>query len=402
MIDVQFCFSSMEDGQYDAAVVILSSIKPIEIEGKAQDLVLHVHPIFFFFLLCAGIIKEYQFQSLITDSDFDQEKKKNNNGSPFIEIADLLEISDPQFDLLIQNLAEGLHSFAPELCSEGVNGSYFLRDSNGKIRAIFKPEDEEGTSQFNPKKTEMKDNKRGILSGEAATREVAAFLLDVENGRTFGVPSTHMIRISHPVFGTDSRGKSRVKTGSLQTFVSNDGAAWDIGSSAFPVDEVHKIAILDLILFNTDRHEGNILFKKEADSYSLIPIDHGFSLPDNLGGAWFDWMNYSQAKKPFSESSLEFINSFDLERNISLLSTHLAVRKECLRVMQISVTLLKRAAAAGLNAFQIGKFASRRNLEDPSDLENLVAKINEEMKEDCEELFLQRFAQELDRTFSLI
>jgi len=41
--------------------------------------------------------------------------------------------------------------------------------------------------------------------------------------------------------------------------------------------------VLDIRLANADRHAGNILIRKEADGQiKLIPIDHGYCLPDKV------------------------------------------------------------------------------------------------------------------------
>ena len=73
----------------------------------------------------------------------------------------------------------------------------------------------------------------------------------------------------------------------------------------FSVDEVHKIAILDLRMLNLDRNNCNILVQQRLPSFmqfevdssndsanssesyenknlSLVPIDHGLSIPDTL------------------------------------------------------------------------------------------------------------------------
>ena len=52
-----------------------------------------------------------------------------------------------------------------------------------------------------------------------------------------------------------------MKFGSLQMFVNNKGPIENYGSDKFHRDEVHKIAILDLRIFNIDRNEQNILVK---------------------------------------------------------------------------------------------------------------------------------------------
>jgi len=52
------------------------------------------------------------------------------------------------------------------------------------------------------------------------------------------------------------------RIGSLQAFVNSVGPIENYSSSIFSVDEVHKIAILDLRLLNLDRNPGNILVKE--------------------------------------------------------------------------------------------------------------------------------------------
>ena len=47
----------------------------------------------------------------------------------------------------------------------------------------------------------------------------------------------------------------------------------DMGPGAFPVEEVHKISVLDIRLANADRHAGNILLSKEqVDGKTLLKI----------------------------------------------------------------------------------------------------------------------------------
>lgn len=45
-------------------------------------------------------------------------------------------------------------------------------------------------------------------------------------------------------------------------FVENDGVAEDFHHSLFSIEEVHKIAILDIRVLNCDRNDQNILIKK--------------------------------------------------------------------------------------------------------------------------------------------
>lgn len=77
--------------------------------------------------------------------------------------------------------------------------------------------------------------------------------------------------------------------GSLQKFVESYSNCEDMGPAAFPVEEVHKITVLDMRLANADRHGGNILVYKQGDQSSirLIPIDHGYCLPENVSSLNF-------------------------------------------------------------------------------------------------------------------
>jgi len=95
----------------------------------------------------------------------------------------------------------------------------------------------------------------------------------------------------------------------------------NLGARQFDMNEVHKIAILDLRILNCDRNDANILVAKKMISTSksgnsktsvitsLIPIDHGLSFPDNfeIYDHQIVWMGYKQAEMPFSEQSLSFI-----------------------------------------------------------------------------------------------
>jgi len=282
-----------------------------------------------------------------------------------------------KFSDLIQQIQEGLVEFEPVPCAEGVNGTYFLKNKKGKLVAVFKPEDEEVLSPNNSKSGTEKEDKLKSLTclkpGEASKREVAAYLVDQEG--FFGVPKTTLASITHEKFGG-------TKVGSLQEFVESDGASWDIGPSAFPVREVHKIGLLDLYIFNFDRHGGNILFDEVEGK--LIPIDNGFSLPDTVTvpNMWFEWMTWSQSKKPFDEETLQFIERLDVDRDIEMLKKELGIRDECLRVMRLSAALLKKGASAGLTLHDLGRIICRSDPDIPSALETIYKTAQE--KDECD------------------
>jgi len=162
--------------------------------------------------------------------------------------------------------------------------------------------------------------------------------------------------------------KSFLKIGSLQKFVKSDGPIENFSSDMFSPDEIHKIAVLDLRILNLDRNECNILVISEdiecdisellsmepgykpPAKRTLIPIDHGLSIPDTLAVSSFDlvWLSWAQAEIPFSERTLEYIKNIDIMADIQILESTFKFRPQCLRNLRISCTLLKKAAAAGL------------------------------------------------------
>jgi len=281
-----------------------------------------------------------------------------------------------QFKTLIDKINKGILVHSPELCEEGLNGTYFLKDKEGNMTGVFKPEDEEGNSKNNPKRDSFVD--KGILDGEAARREVAAYLLDKEG--FVGVPITTLVSITHPSFGLNVEQKPITKIGSLQEFVINDGASWDVGFTRFPTHEVQKIAAFDLRIFNNDRHGGNMLLNKEDDgnTYRLTPIDHGFSLPSTMDRAWFDWLTWPQVREPISNPVKEYISKIDVEKDVKLLK-ELNIRPECLRTMKISTLLLKKACEKGFTLFDIGNIVSRSLPENPSELELMYERALKEI-----------------------
>jgi len=330
---------------------------------------------------CAGFLQHLTQKTLLQSPLLEQKFQNKSSKKEIKLLEDSLQLipaisiekiggeRDEETDKLISRARAGLSVKEPELCSEGVNGTYFIRDAEGHIVAVFKPQDEELYSPNNPK-TQTEQNDRGILNGEAAAREVLASKLNDRFDGFFAVPHTCMVKMTHPIFGS-VEGKPVIKVGSLQEFVENDGSAADVGPSIFPTEEVHRMAVLDLILHNTDRHEGNILYRETPQGVKLIPIDHGFSLPDKVGGAWFDWINYPQAKKEFSGEIVSVVEQLNAE-TLSEDFTGVKLRPECRRTLDMSTLLVKKGVKAGLTPKQLGLFASRRNPNEISQFEVLV------------------------------
>ncbi|CAJ1927178.1 unnamed protein product [Sphenostylis stenocarpa] len=311
-------------------------------------------------------------------------------------------------------LKQGNH---PIRSTEGTGGTYFMQDSAGmQYVSVFKPMDEEPNAVNNPQGLPVSSNgeglKRGTRVGEGAVREVAAYILDhprsgprLVSGEAMGfagVPPTVMVQCLHQAFnhpdGFECSPKHS-KVGSLHMFMKNDGNCEDLGPGAFSVEEVHKITVLDLRMANADRHAGNILFRKDADGRtSLIPIDHGYCLPEKFEDCTFDWLYWPQARQPYSRDTVAYIKSLDAERDIELLKYYgWDVPVECARTLRISTMLLKKGVDRGLTPYAIGSIMCRENLNKESVIEEIIREAQESLVPGTgESVFLESVSQIMD------
>ncbi|XP_024530026.1 phosphatidylinositol 4-kinase gamma 6 [Selaginella moellendorffii] len=296
----------------------------------------------------------------------------------------------PAMKQLIQDSVEAIHGgVVPVLATGGLGGAYYLKDSSGQSIAIVKPTDEEPFAPNNPKGFVGRvlgepGLKRSIRVGETGVREVAAYLLDY--GNFARVPATSLVKVRHSVFNVNreisvsyqGEGSPVAKIASFQQFVKHDSDASDIGTSSFPVSAVHRIGILDVRIFNTDRHGGNILVRKvenggwRGGSFELVPIDHGLCLPETLDDPYFEWLHWPQASMPFSEEELEYIQALDPYEDAEMLRRELPMLREgCLRMLVLCTIFLKNAARSGLTLAEIGAMMSRELCGDNEELSEL-------------------------------
>ncbi|KAH1114612.1 hypothetical protein J1N35_007990 [Gossypium stocksii] len=276
---------------------------------------------------------------------------------------------------------------------EGTGGAYFMQDKLGvDYVSVFKPIDEEPMAVNNPHGVHGSSNgeglKKGTGVGGGAVREVAAYILDHpksgprslsgEMSGFAGVPPTCMVQCLHKGFNHPNGYKcapENVKVGSLQMYMKNAGSGEDVGPGGFPVDEVHRISVLDIRMANADRHAGNILIGKgENDQTVLIPIDHGYCLPENFQDCTFDWLYWPQSRQPYSQETIDYIKSLDAEQDVALLRFYgWDVPVECPRTLSISTMLLKKAVDRGLTTpFAIGSIMCRETVNKESVIEQIV------------------------------
>lgn len=316
----------------------------------------------------------------------------------------ILVNSNIKIPLVIQELikitAEELEKGTkPIRSSEGSGGAYLIQDSSGlKYVSVFKPIDEEPMAINNPRglpvSVDGEGLKKGTRVGQGALREVAAYILDHprkgpriyhdnEEQGFAGVPPTVMVKCLHKGFHHPDGYKNvpgNVKIGSLQMFMRNIGSCEEMGPGAFPVEEVHKISVLDMRLVNADRHAGNILVAKDGvDGRTvLIPIDHGYCLPESFEDCTFDWLYWLQAREPYSPDTIDYIKSLDAEEDIKLLKFHgWDLPPKCARILRISTMLLKKGAGRGLTPFSIGSIMCRETLKKKSVIEQIIQQAEE-------------------------
>mmetsp|Transcript_16787 Transcript_16787/g.48223 ORF Transcript_16787/g.48223 Transcript_16787/m.48223 type:complete len:943 (+) Transcript_16787:682-3510(+) len=324
----------------------------------------------------------------------------------------------------------------PDLVLDGSGGTYFLHDAHKAKVAVFKPADEEPYAANNPRgyiaataqvdagsgfglNGGLDDGMRaGISPGEACIREVAAYLLD--HGGFSGVPATTLAEARHPAFNSNgarlklSEGGAAIgshsltlssptaegggvhvspahhsailgkKVGSFQDFVHADYTMDDLSPSKLSVDEVHKIAILDIRILNADRNSANLLCRRkpeDPDNFELIPIDHGYCLRAVCDVCWFDWcwLDWPQLKKPLSRRSRDYILGLDIEADVRMLRERLHLKGEAIDYFRASSRLLQAGVKAGLSLYDIAVLCCRNDDagEVPSKLEGLTAMASE-------------------------
>jgi len=330
-----------------------------------------------------GSIRKFHF---CTDAECIE---KSRTPSPCIDYQSYISIIQPQevfsqgplshrFLELVAKVENLLQSnIMPQKCgTEATGGVWFFTDNDEKTVAIFKPCGEEaGVKCGSPPR-------RGIAPGDGAIREFVVNFLSNSEAR---VPVTVLVSICHPFFG------DQPCIGSLQEFMNHDCPSWDMGPSFFSVEDVHSLGVIDIRFLNTDRHGGNILV---TDTKQLIPIDHTYCLPETLDETWFEWMQWRQARKPFSTEMRSRILSFDIEGKIGFLRSCRLSEKSIFNYV-LSNFILKECATRNYTLFNIWMLCSRIIMDKPAPIEEIAAdyeknyeKVDFRMLECCVKQYL--------------
>lgn len=149
--------------------------------------------------------------------------------------AETERLTKSQFDDIIESVRVAIElGTHPKMISQGSSGSYFARNSEGKVVGVFKPKDEEPYASRNPKWTKwIHRNLFPFAFGRAClipnlsyVSEAAAYVLDVQL-RTYMVPHTDVVWLSSKSFFYDfwerrstwGGKKLPAKPGSFQVFL---------------------------------------------------------------------------------------------------------------------------------------------------------------------------------------
>lgn len=319
---------------------------------------------------------------------------------------------------------------------DGTGGTYFFKDPSHRNVGCFKPQDEEPFGPHNPRGLVGELGQVRIFQQECAgysietdygfSTTVLLSRVDYEEGfyrekhvsgnlrRIFstrfvhlryirllmvphivklmlrfaiyflqdhfaGVPATSLVEARHPVFKYGDGGPHYFKIGSLQEFVRHDDVVSDLAPNQFTLHQVHKIVLLDMRLLNTDRNDANILVRKKRSAtsgqveYELIPIDHGYCLPQFLEIAWCDWCwyNWPQLKQPLSAEDREYVLSLSARDETESLTKKIPLRRACRRNMIIAAMVVQKGVKANLVLYDIARIMCRDDLDAPSTLEKM-------------------------------
>uniref|UniRef100_A0A674E4N9 Phosphatidylinositol 4-kinase type 2 n=1 Tax=Salmo trutta TaxID=8032 RepID=A0A674E4N9_SALTR len=260
---------------------------------------------------------------------------------------------DPEFGDIIQRAEQAIEGGVfPERISQGSSGSYFVKDSKGKILGVFKPKSEEPYGHLNPKWTKYFHKLccpccfgRGcLIPNQGYLSEVAASHVDTRLGLGV-VPKTKAVYLVSETFhyNTIDRAKSRgkkyalemvpkvgrhfhrvglpPKLGSFQLFVEgyHEADYWLRRFEAEPLPEnirkqlqsqFERLVILDYVIRNTGVCVRVCVC---ACAIQIAAIDNGLAFPFKHPDEWraypFHWACLPQAKVPFSQETRELVLS---------------------------------------------------------------------------------------------
>ena len=340
-------------------------------------------------------------------------KEKNIQGSceSFPETL-LAKTSDPRIREAVQGL-EGKASVLKVRVSEalenggkmqfrpGTNGLYEIRNRANEIIALFKPENERNygpkhasNRRPNPSLEDIHFHQMDSFEqGMATQRQYLSKLLD--SGNIANLPTGTIVEMESDQFNIiGDQAKSQCKMGYLQEWISNtkvlpdfDSPSDDLLQNQIPLSEFQKLGIMDLLLYNQDRHPGNILVTE--DGSHLINIDSDSILPWKIENNKNSLLQHPRAAEPFTEESLQMIRNIDPKLNAEL-AKHMGLPEQAATNARVLAMVLKRFASAGKTLSEINQVVGSDKRDAPSELWKKIEEARESSlkvlsKEDSEQ-----------------
>ncbi|XP_012509904.1 PREDICTED: phosphatidylinositol 4-kinase type 2-alpha [Propithecus coquereli] len=276
---------------------------------------------------------------------------------------------DPEFEAMVRQAEVAIERcIFPERIYQGSSGSYFVKDLQGKIIAVFKPKNEEPYGHLNPKWTKWLQKlccpccfgRDCLVLNQGYLSEAGASLVDQKLELNI-VPRTKVVYLASETFNysaidrVKSRGKrlalekvpkvgqrfNRIglppKVGSFQLFVEGykDADYWLRRFEAEPLPEntnrqlllqFERLVVLDYIIRNTGEQLRMVpcpvphFFPCSQDTdwvvvkepvIKVAAIDNGLAFPLKHPDSWraypFYWAWLPQAKVPFSQEIKDLI-----------------------------------------------------------------------------------------------
>lgn len=255
---------------------------------------------------------------------------------------------DPQFSQIVREAEVAIgNGTYPERISQGSSGSYFVRNMDKNIIAVFKPKDEEPYGRLNPKWTKWMHKwccpccfgRSCLAPNQGYLSEAGASLVDQKLQLNI-VPKTRVVKLVSETFNylaidrAKASAKKNVserfpsvgkhfnriglppKKGSFQLYVTGykDAEYWlrRFDAEQLPKStqqefqhQFERLVVLDYIIRNTDRGNDNWLIKYEkpdvedigspdTDEWSVVKppnikiaaIDNGLAFPFKHPDSW--------------------------------------------------------------------------------------------------------------------
>ncbi|VVC43144.1 Phosphatidylinositol 3-/4-kinase, catalytic domain [Cinara cedri] len=264
------------------------------------------------------------YQSIVPEVDFehplsDNLDAKDRENQPLLGRMDHTPgynhfPDDPAFSFVIKQAEIAIdNSVFPDRIYQGSSGSYFVKDTNGKIIGVFKPKDEEPYGLLNPKWIKWLHKnccpccfgRSCLIPNQGYLSEAGASLVSTKLGLNI-VPKTKVAKLVSETFnyGRIDREKTRMKhaindhfpklgrrfnrlglrpkIGSFQLFMEGykDAEYWlrRLELAPLPLNlqsrfqlQFERLVVLDYIIRNTDRGNDNWLIRYDQPSLSSSP-----------------------------------------------------------------------------------------------------------------------------------